>query len=123
VADNASHRLARVRRVEVLVQVVEQQHFSHPQHRRRRAQFRFADFRQRQRAGMLRIAGTMAAVTAGVAACGGQQKDVHAFGRVFRQRASRAQRLVVRVREHGHQPSSLHEILILSRRVRVCGSS
>ena len=56
-------------------------------------------------------AGTMAAVTAGIAACGGQQKDVHAFGRIFRERASRAQRLVVRVREHGHQLPSEHVIV------------
>ena len=103
VPDDAGDGLAGVRAVEMLVAVVEQRHFAHAQHRRGGAQLSLTDLRQRQRAGMLRIVGTMAAVTAAVTARGGQQKDVDAFGRVFRERASHAQGFVIGVREHGHQ--------------------
>ena len=50
----------------------------------------------------------MAAVAAAVAARGGQQKDIDAFGRVFRERAADTQRFVIGVRQHGHQSRSLH---------------
>ena len=64
----------------------------------------------------------MAAVSAGVAARGGQQKDVDAFGRVFRERASHAQGFVIGVGEHGHQPRSVHAtpLFVGTKHSRVC---
>src|SRR5262249_3355974 len=64
---------------------------------------------------MFRIAGTMATVAAAVAARGCQQKDVGAFGRVFRERATYPQRFVIGVCQHGHQSRSLHGFFDLFR--------
>ncbi len=51
----------------------------------------------------------MTAVPAAIAARRGQEKDVDAFGRVFREHATDPQRFVIGMGEDGHQPRSAHE--------------
>ena len=99
---NRGDNLTWVRTVEMLVVVVQQRDFANTQRRGGSTQLRLTDVRQRRWTGVLRIAGTMATVAAAVAARSGQQKDVGAFGRVFRERATYPQRFVVGVREYGH---------------------
>ena len=53
--------------------------------------------------------GRMAAVPPGVTARGGEQRHLDALGRVLRQRAAEAQRLVVGVGQDGHQPLRSHD--------------
>ncbi len=55
------------------------------------------------------IVQTITAEAASIATRGGQQKDVNAFGCVFRKRATHSQGFVIGVREHGHQSRSPHD--------------
>jgi len=48
------------------------------------------------------IVQTIASEAATVATSSRQQKDISAFGCVFRERASHAEGFVIGVREHGH---------------------
>src|SRR5262249_56186409 len=78
------------------------------------AKLALADGRQGRRAGMLGVSWRMAAVTATLTARCRHQGNVHAFRRILRQRAAETQRFIVRVREHGHQPTVPHEVVILA---------
>jgi hypothetical protein len=61
---------------------------------------------------MLMIVQTIATEAATIATRGGQQKDVNAFGCVFRKRATHPQGFVIGVREHSHQSRSPHDSVI-----------
>ena len=51
---------------------------------------------------------TIATEAAAITTRGGQQKDVNAFGCIFRKRATHPQGFVIGVRKHGHQSRSPH---------------
>ena len=63
----------------------------------------------------------MASVAAPITARRSQEKDFHTFGRVFRQCASHAEGLIIGVREHGHQPRSVHETPLHMNMTRQAG--
>jgi len=112
-ATTCCDRRARIGAIERLIVVVEHRHFAHAANGRRRAQLLLADLRQRRRAWMPIVAGTMAVEAAALAACRRQQEDLDAFRGVFRQRAAHAQ--IVGMREHRHQIERRHESVILRR--------
>ena len=89
--------------IEMLVVVVEQRNFPHAQHRGGGAQLGLADRRQRGRTRMLRIARRMAVITAALTARRRQHRDIDAFPGVPGQYPSDAERLVVWMRQNGHQ--------------------
>ena len=80
----------------------------HTEHGGSGTQLRLPHLRERFWTGMPGIVRTMTAVASAVAAGGGEQKHVNAFGRVLGERAADAERLIVWVREHGHQLRSRH---------------
>ena len=105
VTGDARDRLARIRPIELLIAIVEQRSSrARPAPRPRRAAPLSRISASATAPGMLGRTGPMPAVSAGIAARGGQQKDVDAFGRVLRQRAADAQRFVVGMGEHREQP-------------------
>src|SRR3954470_23186989 len=109
VSRDASDDVARVRSIELLILVVEQRDLAYAQRRRGGAQLRLSNPAESRWSWMAIVARTIAAVAAAVSAGGGEQKDVHAFRAVFRERAPETQRLVVGMGEYGHQSSRVHE--------------
>src|SRR6476646_9707881 len=87
VSGDASDGVARVRPVELLVPVSEQRDLADAERGGGGAQLGLADAAQSRRSRMAIVAGTEATIPAAVAPSGGEQKDVHTFGAVFRERA------------------------------------
>ena len=57
---------------------------------------------------MSRIVGAMTATASRVAAGGGQDEDVDAFGRILGECATHPERLVIGVGKHGHHSWRVH---------------
>ena len=88
--------------VQVLVDVIEHREVADAERRRRGPQFLLANPRERVRAGMLRRI-AMPAEPAALAARRGDERRLDAFGRIPRQRAPDAERLIIGMGEHRQQ--------------------
>ncbi len=109
VSSDAVDDLAGRGAIELLVVIVEQPTSSRtPSTAAAARSSRLADRRQRTGAGVRLVVWRMAAIPARVASRGSQQGHVDAFRRVLRQRSAEAQRLVVGMRQHGHQSQWRH---------------
>ena len=93
--------LGVVHLVQLLVVVIEDRDILHPEYRCGGAQFALANRCQRGAARVSRVSRSMLSVPSCISSRRGKKKRLHALARVLRKRPARAERFVIRVREHG----------------------